>query len=77
MGLSVSNRHQECIDTLVLSLDNGLGEDKRVVCVFVSIRDPVLLAENSWCGNLKLLLLLVIRSGGLHLHCIITVAKLR
>lgn len=41
----IANLHHERVNTLILTLDNGLGENDRVVCVARAICDPELLRE--------------------------------
>ena len=72
----IPDGHQECVDTLVLAIDDGLTEDDGHVSVMESVGDPVLLAQISRAVNDKLACSLVIGDRRLHLHRIVAVAEL-
>ena len=74
--LFVSDAHNEAVHSLVLSVDDGLGEDNCIVGVAGTVRDPEFLGQSCWRVNHKFLSLLVVNRCGLHLRCIVAITKL-
>ena len=72
----ISDPHDEAIDSLVLALNDSLGEDDSVVCMACSICDPEFLGQGSWRVDLKFLSRCIVNRCSLHLRRIITVAEL-